>query len=319
MTKKERVYSAIEFKNPDKIPIWAFNKDEDKGDIISYKLFPGNGDDNRKSDWGYTFENLGNGTMGQPKKPVIPDWDMLNFYDFPDPDSILRFQGIDEFKNSSKKHFLIAEMGISGFNTYMFLRGFVNAMIDFKLKEIKAINLLDKIFEIEKKVIKKASVYGFDAIHFADDWGTQKDLIISPELWIEIFKPIYQEHFKYVHNLGMKVFFHSCGNITSIIPEMHNIGVDVINISQPNVVNINKVSDSLRGKQCFMVPISYQTISIIGKPSNICAEASRLFDKLGTKKGGFIGYIEEYSVMGMSEENYLACWDAFNRLNEKLT
>lgn len=316
MTKKERVYFAIEFNNPDRIPIWAINRDQQKGDIIGYDPFSDYQEINKKSFWGYEFENLGDGTMGQPKKIVIEN---LNNYNLPDPNSILNFQKINEFiKKFKEEYFLIFNMGITGFNTYMFLRGFINAMIDLKLKEKKSLILLDKIFKIEKIIIKKASQFGFDAVYFCDDWGTQKDLIISPELWIEIFKPRYQEHFKYIHDLGLKIFIHSCGNITSIIPELHDIGVDVINISQPNVVDIDKVSNLLRGKQCFLIPVSYQTISISGKPHDIYLEANRLFKKLGTNNGGFIGYIEEYSVLNMSEENYKAVWESFRRLNKKL-
>ena len=64
-----------------------------------------------------------------------------------------------------------------------------------------------------------------------------------------------------------------------------------------------------------MVPISYQTVSIQGTPAEIFAEAKRLYDSLGAPTGGFIGYVEEYSVMGMSPENYRACGEAFRALN----
>ena len=63
-----------------------------------------------------------------------------------------------------------------------------------------------------------------------------------------------------------------------------------------------------------MMPISYQTVSISGTPREIYAEAQRLHDLLGAPTGGFIGYVEEYSVMGMSGENYRACGEAFRRL-----
>jgi hypothetical protein len=88
----------------------------------------------------------------------------------------------------------------------------------------------------------------------------------------------------------------------------------VINISQPNVVGVAEVGRELRGRQCFMLPISYQTVSIRGTPEEIYAEAQRLYDLLGVSSGGFIGYVEEYSVMGMSTENYRACGEAFRRL-----
>jgi hypothetical protein len=65
-----------------------------------------------------------------------------------------------------------------------------------------------------------------------------------------------------------------------------------------------------------MVPTSYQTVSIKGTPAEIRAEARRLFDALATPRGGFIGYVEEYKCMGMSEENYQACAQAFETLNQ---
>jgi hypothetical protein len=98
------------------------------------------------------------------------------------------------------------------------------------------------------------------------------------------------------------------------MPDFHEIGVDVLNISQPNVNDVVEVGRRLRGRQCFMVPISYQTVSIRGTPQDIYAEARRLHDLLAAAGGGFIGYVEEYGVMGMSAENYRACGEAFRRL-----
>jgi len=314
MTRRELVTRAIEFKTPGRVPIWFFNKDQRQGDIMSFELSPFRGGKVKKSEWGYIWENLGNGTIGQPKVPVLPTWDSLKDYTFPDPNHPARFKGINQFKSEAGDRYLIAEMGITGFNTYAFLRGFANALMDFKLEREKACFLLDKIFEFENEVIKISAQYGFNGIHFADDWGTQKALIINPDMWRELFKPYYKIQFKLVHDLGMHVWFHSCGNITSIIPDFHEIGVDVMNISQPNVVDIHQIGKLLKGKQCFMVPISYQTVSINGTPQDIEAEAKRLYSELGTHKGGFIGYIEEYSVMGMSEENYKACIASFKNL-----
>ena len=56
-------------------------------------------------------------------------------------------------------------------------------------------------------------------------------------------------------------------------------------------------------------------MTIQGTPVEIHAEAERLYDYLAVPAGGFIGYVEEYRVMGMSEENYRACGEAFRRLS----
>jgi len=138
--------------------------------------------------------------------------------------------------------------------------------------------------------------------------------MISPALGRELFKPRYQRQFALAHKLGLHTWYHCCGEFGAIMEDFHEIGVDVLNISQPNVNDIEAVGRRLRGRQCFMMPISYQTVSISGSPDDIRAEAGRLFRHLGTPDGGFIGYVEEYGVMGMSEQNYRACGEAFRCL-----
>ena len=89
----------------------------------------------------------------------------------------------------------------------------------------------------------------------------------------------------------------------------------MLNISQPNVVDLQAVGRDLQGQQCFMIPISYQTTSIQGTPEEILTEARRMYDLLATPAGGFIGYVEEYGCMGMTVDNYLACAEAFRQLD----
>lgn len=311
MTGKERVIKAIEFDNPDRVPIYFCNRDHERGDIMAFGLGL---EDNHVSEWGYKWTRLDDGTMGQPEKPVIKDWSDLDYYCFPQLNRAGRTEGIEEFKRRAGARYLLGSLGISGFNVYMFIRGFQNAMLDFIDETGRGIELMDRIFSFESQLIELTAQMGLDGIHFADDWGTQEGLIISPALWRKIFKGRYRRQFDYAHSLGLAVWFHCCGNITPIVPDFHEIGVDVMNISQPNVVDIRQIGGLLRGKQCFMMPISYQTVSISGKPKDIKAEAQRLYAELGTESGGFIGYVEDYSCMGMSEENFEACVAGFREL-----
>ena len=75
-----------------------------------------------------------------------------------------------------------------------------------------------------------------------------------------------------------------------------------INISLPNVVNIKKISSILRGKQCFLVPISYQKISITGSVEDIENETRYIFKKLATREGGLIAY--NYKEMVQATREY---------------
>jgi len=310
MTGRQVVCDAIAFNSPERMPVWMFNRDQDDGDILMYSLGIWNPDGS--SEWGYKLENLGDGTAGQPGDPVIPTWDAT--YHFPELNRKQRLVAAAEFNERAKNHYRLGVLGITGFNVYTFLRGFEDAVMDIMMESPEGLAFLDKLFAFEKEMITVAGEAGLDGFHFADDWGTQDNLMISPELWRKVFKPRYKDQFDHAHKMGLHVWFHCCGCITSIIPDFHEIGVDVMNISQPNSVDIEKIGALLRGKQCFLMPISYQTVSISGTPEEICEEASRLHHLLGTPRGGFIGYVEEYSCMGMTEENYQACIQAFQAL-----
>jgi uroporphyrinogen-III decarboxylase len=312
-SKKELVVNAIEFKYPDRVPVWHINRDQELGDILLFELNLTR-DDGVTDEWGYAWENLSDGTMGQPKDPVISSLSQLKDYKYPRLNPERRSEGIEQIKQKADGHYLLGSLHISGFTKYTFIRGFSNAMEDIACQTPEAMKLLDRVFDLETEIIEFAAKIGLDGIHFADDWGTQRGLIISPQMWRDIFKPRYQKQFDHAHSLGMHVWFHCCGNIGSILSDFNEIGVDVMNIAQPNVVDISKAGQSLKGKQCFLMPISYQTVSITGTPDDIHKEAKRLYESLGTDKGGFIGYVEEYGCMGMSELNYQACISAFREL-----
>lgn len=311
MTREQRVRAAIEFGGPGRVPVLYQNRDHLDGDILVYPLSLENGPNN---EWGYHFLNLDDGTMGQPEEAVLPTWSELGDFAFPVLDEKRRLAGLPDFKERAGDRYRLGGLGLTGFTLYMFLRGFENAMVDFLAERERAEYLLDRIFGFEMELMRLAAKAGLHGVHFADDWGRQDGLIIDPALWRELFKPRYRAQCECAHDHGLHLWFHCCGNILSIIPDMHEIGIDVINISQPNVVDIEAVGSTLRGKQAFMVPISYQTVSISGTPDEILAEARRLHDALAVPEGGFIGYVEEYGCMGMSEENYQACCRAWRCL-----
>jgi uroporphyrinogen decarboxylase len=313
-TRKTIVEQAINFQHPPRIPLWFVNCDQTEGDVMVYHLGlekpGGNGD----HEWGYHLEKLDDGTMGHPTAPHLPDWPTAENFTAPPLREDDRMARLPEFLAQAEDRYLLGSLDLSGFTVYTLLRGFENSMMDFLLEPERFARLMDMIIDFENEQMRLIARRGFHGIHFADDWGTQSGLMISPGLWRRLFKPRYQRQFALAHQLGLHVWFHCCGNFAEIADDFHEIGVDVLNISQPNVVDLPPIGRRLRGRQCFLLPISYQTVSISGTVEEIYAEARRLYDLLGTPAGGMIGYVEEYGCMGMSRENYLACAEAFRRL-----
>jgi hypothetical protein len=315
-SRKDLVRQAIRFESPSRVPLWFVNADQAEGDCMVYHLSLGReeGPTTTVNEWGYRLESVGDGTMGHPREPHLPDLDAVGAFTSPPLDEDQRMAEAAAFFDQCGDRYRLASLDLSGFTVYMLLRGFGNSMEDFLLDPARFRKLMDRIIDWECDVLAMAARWGFHGIHFADDWGTQSGLMISPGLWRDLFKPRYRRQFARAHDVGLDVWFHCCGNFAQVADDFHEIGVDVLNISQPNVMDVGAVGRRLRGRQCFLMPISYQTVSIHGTPEEIYAEARRLYDLLATERGGFIGYVEEYSCMGMSEENYRACAEAFRRL-----
>jgi uroporphyrinogen decarboxylase len=319
--REDRVRRAIEFRRPDRVPVVFWNRDQTEGDVMLYHLALGpqgdgsvNAWDWSLNEWGYRLERSGDGTMGYPAEPLYRTLPRAGEIRVPSLREEERMSATPAFFATCGDRYRLASFDLSGFTVYTLLRGFENAMQDFLLEPEGFAALMDCLVEFECDLMRMAARHGFHGIHFADDWGTQSGPMISPAMWRKCFKPRYARQFALAHTLGLHSWYHCCGAFLPIMEDFHEIGVDVLNISQPNVNDIAEVGRQLRGRQCFMMPISYQTVSISGTPAEIHAEARRLFDHLATPDGGFIGYVEEYSVMGMSAENYCACGEAFRRL-----
>ena len=195
-----------------------------------------------------------------------------------------------------------------------FLRGFSPLLEDLYAERGRVEQLAELVFGFEEAVIARLPPHGFDGVSFYDDWGTQSGLIISPELWREFFKPRYRRQFALAHELGLDVYFHCCGAVAELIPDLIEIGVDMLNLGQPNLFDIVELGRSCGGRVCFVLPVSYQTTSISGTREDIFRAVRSYERHLAGPKGGLIGYLEEYQSIGLSEENYQACIDAFRAI-----
>ena len=316
MTPREVVRAAIERTGPPRVPLHYCNRDFEFSDTLATGTGATAGFQPARpgmSEWGFVWHSLDK-TMGQPQDCPLADWDALPGYRPPDPLAPGRFDHVPGFLAANPDRFLRFCLGISGFNLASFVRGFDAFMTDLVDSPERAAAVLDMVFGFESAIIDRVAPLAIDAVGFADDWGTQQGLMISPALWRKEFLPRYADQFARVHRDGKKVWFHTCGNVHAIIGDLIEAGVDVLELLQPDIFGIERLAREFGGRVCFCCSVDHQRVAIRGTRDEIFAYAQRLNEQLGRFNGGFIGYIEDYASLGMSEQNYQWIREAFHGL-----
>jgi uroporphyrinogen-III decarboxylase len=145
---------------------------------------------------------------------------------------------------------------------------------------------MDRLEEYMLKAIEITLKLEPDEINFCDDWGTQKQLIISPVMWRELFKPRYKRMFDLVHKNKAYVYLHSDGQIMEIVPDLIEIGVDVLN-PQCSCMDLEKLARMTRKKMCIAAYIDAQYILPHGSPGEVKQYIKDLISIFQAREGGF--------------------------------
>jgi uroporphyrinogen decarboxylase len=144
--------------------------------------------------------------------------------------------------------------------------------------------LLERLIDYTITLVHEWADLNVDAIYISDDWGLQDRLMISPELWRDLFKPCYRRVIVEAHKRKLKVFMHSCGNIMEIIPDLIEIGLDVLNPIQPGALDHGQIAKEFGGKITFFGGIDVQSL-----PAKSTEEVEREIERLVETFGGYNG------------------------------
>ncbi len=157
--------------------------------------------------------------------------------------------------------------------------------------------LIQKVKEFTLKLSLKAVEIGVDILSFYDDFGMQTGLQISKKHWIQIIKPAWKEIIEKILgvNKDVIIFLHSDGKIDDIIPDLIEIGVDVLHPIQPETMNVFEISKKYHKYISFWGMFSAQKTMPFGTKEAIENEIKELILKVG-KNGGFI--LSPSNIMG---------------------
>jgi hypothetical protein len=248
-------------------------------------------------EWGCHFTNIQDGIIGEVDQPIIPDiseWENVNPPYDQLPDGNIEIQGmydqISRFYDKSDK-FVLGNICPRPWERYQFLRGTENAMIDVMMMDAGGQNLLRKIHEFYLREFELWADAAVDGLNIMDDWGAQKQLLISPELWRIYFKPLYKDYADIAHSKGKYLFMHSDGYIQDIYEDLIEVGVDAIN-SQLFCMDLNFLEKKAKGRITFWGEIDRQYILPSKDPQDGRDAVRKVAAHLYDPRGGIIAQLE---------------------------
>ena len=263
----------------------------------------------RKDEFGNLWGKMINdpSPQGEVLFGVLKEWSYLDDYKFPNLSDPKRFQYMEEVLAKSPDKFRIGTLPGFSFAIMRYMRKMELFLADLILEREYVLRLKEMVEEELIKIIDNFAGLGFDAIFFAEDWGTQDRLLISPALWREVFKPSFYRLCRHAHSKGMYVFMHSCGCIYEILEDLMEVGINVFQLDQPTLMGIDRMSEVFYKRAALFSPVDIQTILPTGNRTLIEESVTAMVEKFGSRGGGLIAKdYGDYATIQVKDE--WACW-----------
>jgi uroporphyrinogen decarboxylase len=323
MKSREIVIRAIEHTGPERVPgsmpkpYW----NDFFGGHVDYPRGPENRwhrvDDTRWEhidEWGNTWARIEDFSKGEVSQGALTSMDDVETVPLPDLGNPAYYASVKKaYEERAGDHFRLGSVPGFAFNIARKMRRLDQYLMDLVLDTERVMILHDRINDVLEAMIRQYARAGADGIMTGEDWGTQLAMMISPDMWREIFKPGFVRLCNAAHEEGLKVLFHSCGKITAIVPDMIDAGIDVLQFDQPRVHGIDTLNQ-WADKVTYWCPVDIQTTLQTGDADLIDADAKEMIEKLGGHNGGFIaGYYGGNEAIGVDPDIQEIACQAFVR------
>ncbi|HEC43330.1 MAG TPA: hypothetical protein ENI20_10925 [Bacteroides sp.] len=203
--------------------------------------------------------------------------------------------------------------------TAWYLRSMENLMMDMAMGDEKASWLLDQITE---KACYRAEIFarqGADILGLGDDVGMQVSIMMSIGMYQEWLKPRLAKVIQAAKNVNPDILisYHSCGYIEPFIPDLIEIGVDILNPVQSECMDFEEIHNKYGSKLSFNGTIGTQKLMPFGSPKEIKEEVNRNLSISG-ENGGLFCCPTHYLEPEVPWENIEAYVEACNSFKFKM-
>ena len=216
-------------------------------------------------------------------------------------------QTVTEFKDD---YWIVGVTVTTILETAWALRGLEQMLLDMALDPDLANHLLDIPYHYHLAAAKKLVDCGVDMIWTGDDIGSQHGMMISPRMWRKYLKPRMANFISELKEINpdIKLAYHSDGDIMPIIPELIEIGLDVLNPIQPASMDPAQIKNEFGDKLCFWGSIDEQHTLPFGSAADVAAEVRLRMETIG-RNGGLILAPTHHVQLDTPLENFWAMAD----------
>ena len=204
----------------------------------------------------------------------------LDGYRFPDPDAPGRLDALPDQVRTCPDGYRLLWTGDFWERAGM-MRGLDRLLADTVLNPGFVEALLDRLAEYILTTIDRTADLDVDAMALSDDYGMQHAMQMSPDAWRRFIKPHVARMFARIHRAGKQCFLHSCGHIVPIIPDLIDIGLDILHPIQPEAMDVFELKRRFGRDLCLNGGIGTQRLLPHGTPTDVrdgvlaCAERLR--------------------------------------------
>lgn len=268
--------------------------------------------------WGCVWETSDNGITGSVHGHPLPDLEAVSGYTPPDPMTTdgtypIDWQSIAARVLRQKVNGELVGGGLPHGHTFLRLqdiRGYEDLIFDMVDEKPELPQLIEMVEEFNYQYVLRWMEQEPDMMSYPEDLGMQAGPMLSPDQFRKYIKPVYQKIMKPARDAGCIVHMHSDGDIRTLVDDLVDGGVEVINL-QDLVNGIDWIADKFAGRTCIDLDIDRQDVTARGTPEQIDSLIREEVTKLGSKAGGLMMIYGLYP--GVPLENVEALMDAMEK------
>ncbi len=237
-------------------------------------------------------------------------------FTFANPDLPERYAHISRQVRRFKDRYMVQVETGNIFRDAWELRGFEQFLMDTRLDPAFTTRLLDRITEHKVADVRRMIEVGADIIQMAGDIATGQGMLISPAWWRAEIKPRLARVITATRRPGVYYYFHSDGAMQTVIPDLIEIGFDIVDPLQPECMDVVALKRQYGTLITFHSTLSSQHTLPFGSVDDVRAEVKGRIRELG-QDGGLIVAPSNVVQHDVPLANLLAVYDETLKATER--